>query len=150
MVLQFNNQTKEAVLISSTESSVANEILKHTKATEKKPVRIDLKALQGQDIDELVQTAVVQNPTIFASSDSVVSGQVVETVYASIYELTIQSKNEKQTTVKITRDKTTSAVVVNNIRPAQERPSAPAVKTVTKSDIYGNLVTITNDKQVIR
>lgn len=50
VVLQFNNKTKEVVLISSTETSVATEVIQILKQKEVKTKQIDLLTLQDTEV----------------------------------------------------------------------------------------------------
>lgn len=93
---------------------------------------------------------VVENPGKFDKKAPIVSGSVVETDYAFVYELTLETKTEQKETVKITQDKTTKKVIVNDISPVIVRPALPPVTTVTKTDDNGNVETTTNDKTVIK
>lgn len=109
------------------------------KKVEAKPKKIDLVTLQGGEIGVLVDRVVVENPGKFDKKAPIVSGSVVETDYAFVYELILETKTEQKETVKITQDKTTKKVIVNDISPVIVRPALPPVTTVTKTDDNGNV-----------
>lgn len=77
VTLQFNNKTKEAVLISETETSIATEISKITKKVETKPKKIDLETLQGEEVAVLIDQVVIENPVLFDKTAPIISGSVV-------------------------------------------------------------------------
>lgn len=52
--------------------------------------------------------------------------------------------------MKITKEKSTNKIIVNNIQPLIPTPQPARPTTVTNTDSYGNVVTTTNDQKFIK
>mgnify|MGYP006933475544 FL=1 len=144
VVLQSDNKTSAVTLVSTTETSIASEIITQTKKTEQKPEKLTLETLQQKDINDITQVVQQSHPTLFDTSSTVVSGTVQETNYVSSYELTVTTSTKTTSVVRVTKDKKTNVVTVNNVQPV---PVKPVIQTSTTSkvDSYGNVATITSN-----
>ena len=144
VVLQSDSKTSAVTLVSTTETSIASEIITQTKKTEQKPEKLTLETLQQKDINDITQVVQQSHPTLFDTSSTVVSGTVQETNYVSSYELTVTTSTKTTSVVRVTKDKKTNVVTVNNVQPV---PVKPVIQTSTTSkvDSYGNVATITSN-----
>ena len=151
VVLQEDRTTGKVTFIAKSETSVVTEVAKIVKTIESKPQVLDLPTLEGKPIKEIISVVVGENGDIFTVNPIVESGSVTETSLVQIYTLKVETKQNTTTTVKITKDKQTGNVVVNDIgRGCWMPPPKPLPETVTQSDNFGNIEVITTDSQTIK
>ena len=76
---------------------------------------INLTTLESQPIKDIVAVVTGENGDIFSTKPVIESGTVKETALVIVYTLKVETKKDTTTTVKITKDKKTGDVVVNDI-----------------------------------
>jgi hypothetical protein len=79
----------------------------------------------------------------------VVSGSLQESSLTKTYQLTVISKTGVSNAVKITKDKTTNILTVNNVQVIEKKSAATVITTTVKSNQYGNIETVTNNRTEI-
>lgn len=112
--------------------------------------KIDIETLQGTTVKEITDVIVKENGGVFTTLPVIQSGTIIETPLTEVYELKVETKEKKTTTVKVTKDKKTQRIIVNDIKPQVVYPPVRPPVTVTQVDTYGNQETVITNKKVIK
>ena len=149
-VVHFNRETKDITFISKSETSVSSVVDRVVKKTEVKSTKIDIKTLQSTTVKDITKVIVKENKEIFSVAPIIQSGTFKETASVEIYELKVQTKEKKTTTVKVIKDKKTLKVTVTDITPEIRVVPVCAPSVVTQEDSFGNFEVTTTNKKVIK
>lgn len=114
----FSDKTTNVVsLVSSSETQVAERVTAIVESrTVQQQTTLDLQAIDSTEINIIKDTVISDYPATFNSSSTVVSGSVTDEGFVLTYELTITSIDKLTKTVKITKEKSSNRVFVNDIK----------------------------------
>ena len=76
VVVQFNPETQDVVLLSNTEEPIATEVLKVIKTTQTETTKITVEEFSSTEMTEITSEVVLQNPEKFDKDITIVTGTV--------------------------------------------------------------------------